>query len=61
MQGIGARERALARRFLNLLSRDAQYTDSERRLIKSLAAALPEEDLPLPKRAANLARERRFN
>jgi hypothetical protein len=37
---IGARERALARRILDLLLRDADYTDSERRLIESLAAAL---------------------
>jgi hypothetical protein len=37
---IGARERALARRVLELLLREADYTDSERRLIESLAAAL---------------------
>lgn len=37
---IGARGRALARRILDLLFRDADYTDSERRLIESLAAAL---------------------
>lgn len=43
---IGARERMLARRFLGLLSRDTHYTECERRLIESLAEALPEEDLP---------------
>ena len=47
-EAIGPRERMMARRFLDLLSRDAYYTDSERQLIASLAAALPEtEDLPL--------------
>jgi hypothetical protein len=39
---IGARERMLAWRFLGLLSRDAHYTENERRLIESLADALPE-------------------
>ena len=34
---IGARERALARRILELLSTDAQYTACERQLIRSLA------------------------
>jgi hypothetical protein len=37
---IGARERALARRILDLLSKDSQYTSSERRLIDSLAETL---------------------
>ena len=37
---IGARERALARRILALLSRDSQYTSCERRLIDSLAETL---------------------
>lgn len=51
-EGIGAGERALARRFLDLLSRDARYTEGERRLIESLAAALPEDEIPLCRRAA---------
>lgn len=38
--GISARERALSRRILDLLSKDTHYTHSERRLIESLAAAL---------------------
>jgi hypothetical protein len=38
--GIGARERALARRILELLSKDAEYTSSERTLIDSLAETL---------------------
>jgi len=37
---IGARERALARRILELLSKDSQYTSCERRLIDSLAGTL---------------------
>jgi hypothetical protein len=37
---IGVRERALARRILDLLLRDANYTESERKLIESLAKAL---------------------
>jgi len=37
---IGARERALARRILGLLSKDSQYTSSERCLIDSLAETL---------------------
>ena len=37
---IGARERALARRILALLSKDSDYTSSERRLIDSLAETL---------------------
>ena len=37
---IGARERALARRILHLLSTDAQYTACERQLIGSLAQTL---------------------
>ena len=37
---IGARERALARRILELLSKDSEYTSSERRLIDSLASTL---------------------
>ena len=37
---IGARERALARRILDLLSKDSQYTSCERRLIDSLAETL---------------------
>jgi len=41
---IGPRERALARHFLDLLSRDQYYTQSERHLIKCLSAALPESD-----------------
>ena len=52
--GIGAREGALARRFLDLLSRDVLYTESERRLIESLAIALPEtEELPRRGRATH--------
>lgn len=41
---IGPRERALARHFLDLLSRDQYYTESERHLIECLSAALPESD-----------------
>lgn len=37
---LGARERAMARRILDLLLRDADYTESERKLIESLAKAL---------------------
>lgn len=37
---IGARERALARRILALLSKDSDYTSCERRLIDSLAGTL---------------------
>lgn len=37
---ISARERGLARRIVELLSKDADYTDSERRLIESLAETL---------------------
>jgi hypothetical protein len=37
---IGARERALARRILDLLSQDERYTESERKLIDSLATSL---------------------
>jgi hypothetical protein len=59
--GIDGPERALARRFLNLLSRDARYTDGERRLIESLAEALPEEEEPLCARAAEPVAEFRIN
>ena len=38
--GIGAHERALARRILGVLERDTHYTASERRLIQSLAETL---------------------
>lgn len=41
---IGPRERILARHFLDLLSKDQYYTESERCLIECLAAALPESD-----------------
>jgi len=41
---IGPRERTLARHFLDLLSRDQYYTQSERHLIECLSAALPESD-----------------
>ena len=37
---IGARERELARRILDLLSTDSEYTTSERQLIRSLAGTL---------------------
>jgi hypothetical protein len=37
---IGERERALARRILELLSKDSQYTSSERQLIGSVGATL---------------------
>ena len=41
---IGVQERALARRLLQLLSRDEYYSESERRLIGSLAYSLSERD-----------------
>jgi len=41
---IGVQERALARRLLQLLSRDEYYSESERRLISSLAYSLSERD-----------------
>jgi hypothetical protein len=37
---VGARERALARRILELLSKDSDYTSSERMMIDSLAETL---------------------
>ena len=41
---IGPRERGMATRFLELLSRDEYYGESERKLIGALAAALVEAD-----------------
>jgi len=54
---IGPRERALAMHFLGLLSKDPYYTECERQLIESLAAALPESDeQPLRGRSSFAAR-----
>jgi len=53
---IGPRERILARHFLDLLSKDQYYTESERCLIESLAAALPESDSSLATRPDPRAR-----
>lgn len=50
---IDSSERVFARRLLDLLSRDAHYTEGERRLIASLATGLPEADAP---RAAEILR-----
>lgn len=48
LDGIGPRERAMAKHFLELLSRDEYYLESERKLIGALAAALTQaEEQPL--------------
>lgn len=44
LDGIGPRERAMAKHFLELLSRDEYYLESERKLIGALASALSEAD-----------------
>jgi hypothetical protein len=46
MEGrIGAQERTLAKRFLQLLAHDAMHTESERRLLTQLSEALDERRL----------------
>ena len=51
LDGIGPRERVMAKHFLELLSRDEYYGESERKLIGALATALMEtEEQPLRSR-----------
>jgi len=45
---IGPQERALARHFLGLLSKDEYYSESERRLIGALATSLMDTDTQPP-------------
>lgn len=55
---IDSRDRMLARHFLELLARDEYYSECERHLIGSLAAALTEDETPQPSpvQAARAAR-----
>ncbi|HLE67705.1 MAG TPA: hypothetical protein VI730_11200, partial [Burkholderiales bacterium] len=48
LDGIGPRERAMAQHFLELLSRDEYYPQSERNLIGALAAALMQAEEQRP-------------